>query len=210
MCIRDRNNDIILDIENISTSYIDKINFNWNSSYFWRVKPIYEDGAQGNWSRMSSFTIIDSISNLNLSIETNNNSQIGQGLIMFSQSSPDFGTIVIDKFGNQICILESAFINHWDNFGQIYGMIGQGRGGKLNFYNQTLWISPEGITLDSHEIKQIANGNFMAFTPIDKMGPIPDGDWTQEFQNLGYIADGILNEFPWKGLKVIELSLIHI
>ena len=200
----DQNNDTILDIESTITSYIDKINFSWNSSYSWRVKPIYHNGFRGNWSRKSSFTTIDSLTNLNLNVEINNNSQINQELIMFSQSAPDFRTIVIDKFGNQICILESSYINHWDNFGQIYGMLGQGRGGKVNFYNQILWINPEGVILDSHEIKQIANGNIMAFTPIDKVGPIPIGDWTQQFQNLGYFADGIINEFPWKGIKIIE------
>ena len=42
-------NNLILNIEEEKTSYIATTNFNWNSSYYWRVKPIYSDGNTGDW-----------------------------------------------------------------------------------------------------------------------------------------------------------------
>ena len=51
-------NDILLDIEESTTVYIDTENFNWDNSYFFRVRPIYADGSFGQWSELSSFSII--------------------------------------------------------------------------------------------------------------------------------------------------------
>jgi hypothetical protein len=82
--------------------------------------------------------------------------------------------------------------------------MGGGQGGKITFYNQILWISPEGTEVDGHEIKQIPNGNYMGLVPAYQLGPIPLGDWTQNYQNLGYAADGVTNEFQWRGCKIIE------
>ena len=56
-----------------------------------------------------------------------------------------------------------------------------------------------------HEIKQIPNGNYMAFVPdYSQLGPIPQGNWTFLFQAQGYQADGITNEFPWVGDKIVK------
>ena len=196
--------DILLDIENSTTTYIDDSTFYWNSSYFWRVRPIHFNESKGEWSETSSFTTSEPLPYSSLNVDIYNDDLIQEGLMMVTQSTPYFGVMVIDKFGNQIWNNQSTYINHWNGFGQLYGMMGQGRGGKLTFYNQNLWMSPEGTIVDNHEIKQIPNGNYMAFVPIDQLGPIPIGDWTQDYQNLGYVADGITNEFRWKGLKIIE------
>ena len=44
----------------------------------------------------------------------------------------------------------------------------------------------------------------MAFVPSYQQGPIPLGDWTNLFQSFGYAADGITNEFPWMGFRIVE------
>ena len=45
----------------------------------------------------------------------------------------------------------------------------------------------------------------MAFTAdVIRLGPIHEGPWTSQFQALGYAADGITNEFPWLGLRLVE------
>ena len=36
------------------------------------------------------------------------------------------------------------------------------------------------------------------------MGPIPIGGWTSSFQSLGFQADGVTNEFPWVGDRLVE------
>ena len=65
-------------------------------------------------------------------------------------------------------------------------------------------MSPQGTEVDRHEIIQIPNGNYMAFNYVYQLGPVPLGDWTQNYQNLGYAADGVTNEFQWRGCKIIE------
>ena len=34
----------------------------------------------------------------------------------------------------------------------------------------------------------------------------PMGDWTGYFQAIGYSANGVANEFPWMGLKIVEFD----
>ena len=53
----DSPSDVILDIEELTTVYIDIENFNWDNSYLFRVRPIYVDGSFGEWSEFSEFTI---------------------------------------------------------------------------------------------------------------------------------------------------------
>ena len=196
--------EVVLDIENSTTTYIDDSTFIWNKSYIWRVRPLYLNGSKGEWSAISSFATGEPLPYSSLNVHLYNDDLIQEGLMMFTQFAPDFGVRVIDKFGSQIWNSQYSYINHWNNFGQLYGMMGGGQGGKITFYNQILWISPEGTEVDGHEIKQIPNGNYMGLVPAYQLGPIPLGDWTQNYQNLGYAADGVTNEFQWRGCKIIE------
>ena len=60
----------------------------------------------------------------------------------------------------------------------------------------------------------------MAFVPTYQLGPIPlynidedwggAGDWTEQFQALGYVADGETNEYPWMGQKIVEWDVSTI
>ena len=52
-------------------------------------------------------------------------------------------------------------INHINEHGQMYGVFGQ-QGARMNFNHEILWATPEGTEIDSHEVKQIPNGNYMA------------------------------------------------
>ena len=96
-------------------------------------------------------------------------------------------------------------MNYISPYGELYGL-SDGRGIKFNFNHETLWQTPEGTDIDSHEIKQLANGNFMAFVPTFQLGPIPIGAWTEMAQDFGYTADGISNEFWWMGLRIVEFD----
>jgi len=151
----------------------------------------------------SSFIIGESLPSSNLNIDLYNDELLQEGLIMFSQVSPDFGIIIIDKFGNQIWNTEYAYINNWNHYGQLFGMK-FGRGVEVNFYNQTLWMTPQGTEVDAHKIKQIPTKNYMGIVPEYQLGPIPIGPWTETYQNLGFVADGETNEFLWRGTKIVE------
>ena len=50
-------NNFIINIEETTTSYIDTENINWDNTYFWKIKPIYSNGVEGDWTDVSTFTI---------------------------------------------------------------------------------------------------------------------------------------------------------
>ena len=47
--------NLIVNIEELSTSYVDTENFTWDNTYFWRVRSIYENGTTGPWVEESYF-----------------------------------------------------------------------------------------------------------------------------------------------------------
>ena len=47
----------------------------------------------------------------------------------------------------------------------------------------------------------------MGFTPSsDNFGPIPLGPWTSDYQNIGYLADGITSEIVYKAQSLTEFD----
>jgi hypothetical protein len=196
--------NVILNVHEETTLYIEKDTIAWESTYYWRVRPIYNNGNNGQWSEESYFTTGEPKTS-GQDVDIYNNDLIQDGVIVYG-----WVTGAINRFGNEIWNTEYFLMNHINNYGQLYGQMGveQGgeltQGGELNFYNQFLWMSPQGTEVDRHEIIQIPNGNYMAFNYVYQLGPIPLGDWTQNYQNLGYAADGVTNEFQWRGCKIIE------
>ena len=55
--------NIIVDIINQTTLHIHKTDIDWNSEYFWRVRPKFNDESFGEWIGTNSFTTGLSISN---------------------------------------------------------------------------------------------------------------------------------------------------
>tara|TARA_B100002051_G_C16736693_1_gene641675 strand:- start:1200 stop:3119 length:1920 start_codon:yes stop_codon:yes gene_type:complete len=199
------NNEVVLDILEESTVYIGKDVFNWNSQYYWMVRPVFESDSFGEWTDPYSFSIGESRL-INLDVDNYNPSLLQDGVMVYSQFQPYFIIGAVDIYGNEIWNTDVAFMNHVSEFGELYG-IAEDRGVKFNFNHEYLWISPENTyQIDSHEVKQIPNGNFMAFATIFETGPIPIGDWTNYFQILGYAADGVTNEIPWLGLRIVEFD----
>ena len=197
-------NNIILDVHEETTLYIVKDTIEWESTYYWRIRPIYNNGNIGQWSEESYFTTGEPKTS-GQDVDIYSNDLIQDGVIVYG-----WATGAIDRFGNEIWNTEYFLMNQINNYGQLYGQMGveQGgeltHGGELNFYNQFLWMSPEGTEVDRHEIIQLPNGNYMAFTYVYQLGPVPLGDWTQNYQSLGYTADGVTDEFQWRGCKIIE------
>ena len=74
----------------------------------------------------------------------------------------------------------------------------------FNFEQEILWDIAPDDQIDFHEIKQLANGNYMSWVHTYQLGSIPFGEWTESYQNLGYTADGETDEFPWRGMKIVE------
>tara|TARA_Y100000590_G_C15695107_1_gene1004840 strand:+ start:298 stop:2199 length:1902 start_codon:yes stop_codon:yes gene_type:complete len=202
--IYDSNNSIIQDIEEPTTIYIEKNLLNWDTDYYWQVRPIYPDETTGDWIGTQFFDIGEKILP-NLEVNLYNENLIDDDLIIYTQFSPYVATGVIDKYGNEIWNTDFLFMNHVNEFGQMYGNIGD-PGVRFNFNHEILWSTPPGYIIDGHEVKQTSTGNYMAFVPSYEIGPIPNGDWTNYFQFIGYQADGVTNEFPWMGLRMVEFD----
>ena len=193
---------LIIDTEELTTVLIDTENFDWDDTYYWKVRPIYNDGSYGQYSETSSFTTGETIlTNVNVDVEDYD--LVSDGVMVYSQFLPYFAVGAIDKWGNEIWNTQIAYMNHINEFGQMYG-VSQEAGVRFNFKHDFLWTTPQGYNIDGHEVKQITNGNYMAFQRITQPGPISPGNWSFLFQ--GYEIDGVTNEYPWLGLKIVEFD----
>jgi len=195
-------NNIITNINEETTSYIEKNNLDWDQNYYWRVRPIYNQ-SEGQWEE-GYFSIQDRLL-IDVDVNMINDTLVQDGVMIYSQFAPYFAVGAIDKWGNEIWNTQIAYMNHINDSGQMYGVNGQGV--KINYNHEILWETPAGTDIDSHEVKQIPNGNYMAFVPTFQDGPIsPEGNWAQYFQAIGYAVDGETNEFPWMGLRIVEFD----
>tara|TARA_Y100000591_G_scaffold310425_1_gene312737 strand:+ start:5467 stop:7545 length:2079 start_codon:yes stop_codon:yes gene_type:complete len=191
----------IIDIYEKNIIYIEKNLLSWGGTYFWRVRTISENNDLSDWSDISFFTIGNAILD-SLSIDIYNNDFIEDGLIIYHMGT-NKKSVVINKFGNEIWNTEVFTFREVDKYGRLFGTVfPENRGGRITFDNEIIWQTPEQI--DNHEILEIPNGNIMTFKDDFQLGPIALGDWTASFQDLGYSADGIANEFFYKGVKIIE------
>ena len=207
--------EIMLDVENLTTIYIDTENFNWDNSYFFRIRPIYEDESFGEWSELLSFTIKEKQFPERVP-DIYNEDLLQEGLVAFGGFAPDIGSAVIDEYGNEIWNSGESdvfgfMLNHINEFGNIYGLctydFPNNTGSKINYDLDILWSAPTPdpqYPVDSHEIKQIPNGNYMAFVPDYMLGPIPPGNWSWYYEGIGYQADGVTIEYPWMGMRIVE------
>jgi len=199
------NDNVILDIIEESTVYIDTNNFDWDSDYSWQVRVIYSAQSFSEWSQQQFFSTSSSTLT-NLNINEYNPDLVENGIMIYSQFLPYFAVGAIDNDGNEVWNTQTGYMNHISEFGEIYGVLND-KGVKYNFNHDILWQSPDNsYAIDSHEVKQIPNGNFMAFATIYQNGPIPIGAWTNYFQILGYTADGVTEEIPWLGLRIVEFD----
>ena len=209
-------NQILLDTNIFNLIYIDKNYLDWENQYFWRVKPVFED--DNDWINTKSFFISNSISNnhenLNLEVEIYNESLIQDGMTLFSAWNEKW-SMIFDKNGREIWNSIDNFIVDVDKNQQLYGFkypydpndgyYGQNVPMKCNFDNNIL-KSYENYRLNRHDIKELNNGNFLILEENFELGPIPLGAWTDQFQNLGYEADGETLEINWKSQSIIELN----
>ena len=202
--------NILLDINEPNTAYVEKNILSWDDTFYWRVRPVLIDNSYGDWIDQSMFVIYPSVLQ-DFDITIYDDDAIQDGLIIFGQFAPDLLVGVIDKFGNEIWNSGSpdtdhdlgTLLNYVSESGQLFGKKGQ-QGIRFNYNNDIIWRSPQNTSIDLHEVQQLPNGNYMSFVPTFELGPIAEGWWTSFFQSLGYEADGEAIEFQWLGQKIVE------
>ena len=76
-------------------------------------------------------------------------------------------------------------------------------GKEISFEGLQIWNEPNEDFLH-HDLIRLPNGNYLGIVETSTLGPIPIGEWTSLFQNLGFLANGVTPEFPWVGDKLVE------
>ena len=84
-------------------------------------------------------------------------------------------------------------------------------GMKANSDVDVVWSTMDGENaVVGYEIKQIPNGNYMAFINVGGLGPIPDDNYmTEFFRSVDIKADGTTLEFPYYGQMIVEWNEDH-
>ena len=210
-------NNLILDVNETTTVYIDKDNFNWNDNYYWRVRSILDcvDCDYGDWIGTSEFSI-GGTSFQNISVDIYEEELLEDGYVAIGGFAPELASVIIDQYGDEIWN-DGDFdflLNRINENGNIFGFSSTNypfnTGMKSNTDMDVVWSTLDIDPLDMHEFKQISNGNYMGFTREDVQGPIPSDNYmTQYFQMIGYQADGVTPEFPWFGQKIVEWNEDH-
>ena len=200
-------NTVIANIDNETSLYIHQANITWNSTYFWRVRAKYSDTSFGEWINTNTFSTGSKISNAYSIIS--NDSSYNDGVTIFS-SFFNYFSAIIDKDGNEIWNTADTDIVYYntDYNGQLFGCYVNNDlehylpGIEFSIDSEYIWEEPNEEFLH-HELIQLPNGNYLGLVEDIRLGPIPIGNWTPLYQALGYVADGIQNEFPWVGDKIV-------
>ena len=201
------NDNIILEHNETSTIFIEKNLIDWENTYFWRVQPIYLDGTIGSFSNINLFTTNENKFNITT---IQNDEIINEGLIAFS-AWDSYESGIFDYNGKEVWNDGDLDVNliYYDNYGRMYGFKEINNNHYPVYYNHNdiFWINNnQNISFNAHEIYPLPNGNLLCSQNFITQGPIYVGNWTPFFQSIGYVADGIVNEFPWLVQKIIEID----
>ena len=214
-------NTLLHDINISNTIYLLTNGINWGSTYFWRVRPIFEldngNFQSGDWIDSKYFTTGEPAYNQPINVEIADETQLQDGFVAIGGFAPELQSVILDKYGNEIWNDDGFqfMLNHINKHGNIYGFSSNSfplnTGMKTNSDIDVVWSTMDGENpVDSHEIKQIPNGNYMAFFNVGGLGPIPDDNYmTEFFRSVGYQADGTTLEFPYYGQMIVEWNEDH-
>jgi hypothetical protein len=200
--------NIIFNKIDYTLCYIEKDYIEWNHDYFWRVRSINNSGQISDWSNTFNFSTTESLSNSSALIIDDLNIQ--PGVTVFGAFFNYFSA-AIDQTGREIWNSGTDnFVYYSSNeYGNIFGcsLLSNAEnnlpGKEISFEGFQIWNEPNEDFLH-HDLIRLPNGNYLGIVETSTLGPIPIGEWTSLFQNLGFLANGVTPEFPWIGDKLVE------
>ena len=207
---------LVVDIIDESLMYILKNSIEWNMEYYWRVKAVKDDGIDSDWIDVYSFSIGSYVDIFSLSAVMWNEDNYYPGYNLFG-SLLEKKSWIMDSDGEFIWFSDTLNINPLSNIlknGNLLGMYFTDDGlvsydAKLaieySIDKEIVWSNNDSL-FAHHDIIVMPNGNYLMLTKETQSGPIPIGSWTPAFQSIGFVADGIVSEFPWEGDRIVEVD----
>jgi len=198
----------IVNTDDNTLAYIENDALDWNSTYYWRTRPVFTSGSSGSWIDTFSFITGSSLSSTTTTIVDESQNQ--SGLTVFGAFFNYFSAAV-DQTGKEIWNSgDNDFVYYsTSDVGDVFGcylLTGAENnlpGIEISFRGEIIWEEPNDEFLH-HDIIRLPNGNYLGIVETSSLGPIPIGGWTASFQGLGFQADGVTVEFPWVGDKLVE------
>ena len=208
--------DLIVDIIDPSLMFILKEGIEWNTEYFWRVGSIDASGQSLEWIDTYTFEVGNYLDFISLNTIMLNENSYSDGYNLFG-SLLEKKAWIMDSDGEFIWYSDTLNINPLSNIlenGSLLGINFTDDG--LTSYDSKLaveysidrgieWSNPDSL-FAHHDMVLLPNGNYLLLIKEIQNGPIPYGSWTPAFQNIGYIADGVTNELPWEGDRIVEIN----
>ena len=191
-----------------SLVFIEEESIDWDSNYYWRVRPNYDSPLFSDWIDSFSFSTGSKRSNATAIIYDENN--INHGITIFS-SFYNYYSAMIDANGREIWNTGENNIVYY-NTNDALDLLGcysdnslehNLPGIEFSLNTNFVWEEPNDQFLH-HDLIKLPNGNYMGIVETSQLGPIPIGPWTGDYHDFGFTANGITAEFPWVGDKLIE------
>ena len=97
-------NTLLIDINISNTLYLLTNGIDWDSTYFWRVRPIFElDNGNieiGDWIDSKYFTTGEPAYSQEINVEIADETQLQDGFVAIGGFAPELQSVILDKYGN--------------------------------------------------------------------------------------------------------------
>ena len=202
-------NQVVFSVIQSSLIYIDTDHLNWDTQYYWTVRPIFSSGVTGPWSSDKTFTILNSVANPSITLYNSDTYQ--DGITLLGALEGNFSA-AFDKNGNEVWnTQDNNIIIYNTNFkGELYGCYFNPQlensypGIEFDINSNYIWEEPNDQFLH-HDLLRLPDGNYIGIVETEMLGPIPqDGPWYEYcYTDLGYGSNCDNNILPWIGDKLI-------
>ena len=130
----------ILDYFTEKTLFIAKENFNWNTTYYWKVQPVLDNEDVGSWTDIGTFSTGINQFDLNSDIFSEND---------FLYDYTAFGdwnnyrTAIVDISGKEVWNSGQLgfMMSHVSDYGQLFGGRPNGNGVEVDYNEDIVWQS---------------------------------------------------------------------